>query len=585
MNFLKMFFSSCLGAFVALIAFAIVGIFILAGLGSEVPVDVKPNSVLSLKLNYPITELELDDPLADILPGAAEKTLGLMQLKSAINKATKDENIKGIYIQSGSVGGGISTISELRQSLIEFKKSAKWVVVYSDYFSEGGYYLASAADSIFLNPEGMVEVNGLASEVNFFKKLFDKLEIRPQVFRVGEFKSAVEPFLRDDLSDENRLQLTELLNSVYGNMLTSIADSRNLEQGRVKEIANKMLVRNADQAKEHGLVDALYYEDQVLDFLKEKSGIEKSSKLNLISYTDYKKSAGAGKSSKNEIAVIVADGEIIQGKTDESNGLVGSKTIIDELRQARESERVKAVVLRINSPGGSAMASDEMWREIMLTKKVKPVIASMSDYAASGGYYLAMGCDTIVAQPTTVTGSIGVFSVLFDMSQFLGNKLGITSEEVKTGEIGELITFTRGLNETEKAIWQKQTDEVYETFTTKAAEGRNMKVEDLKKIASGRVWTGDQAKANGLVDVLGTFDDAVKIAAQGASLGDDYAIRFYPTPKTFMEKFFSTPASDAAETKMKEALGGENALLYLQWKKLQQYQGTQTRMPIEFSIK
>jgi protease-4 len=585
MNFLKMFFSSCLGAFVALVAFAIVGIFILAGLGGEAPVDVKPNSVLSLKLNYPITELELDDPLADILPGAAEKTLGLMQLKSAIKKAKNDENIKGIYIQSGSVGGGISTITELRQSLIEFKKSGKWVVAYSDYFSEGGYYLASVADSIFLNPEGMVEVNGLASEVTFFKKLFDKLEIRPQVFRVGEFKSAVEPFLRDDLSDENRLQLTELLNSVYGNMLSSIAESRKIEQAQIKEIANKMLVRNADQAKEHGLVDALYYEDQVLDLLKKKSGIEKDSKLNLIAYTDYKKSADTGKSSKNEIAVIVADGEIIQGKNDESNGLVGSKTIIDELRSARESKRVKAVVLRINSPGGSAMASDEMWREIMLTKKEKPVIASMSDYAASGGYYLAMGCDTIVAQPTTVTGSIGVFSVLFDMSQFLGNKLGITSEEVKTGEIGELITFTRGLTETEKAIWQKQTDEVYETFTTKAAEGRKMKVEDLKKIASGRVWTGDQAKANGLVDVLGTFDDAVKIAVNGASLADDYTVRFYPKPKTFMEKFFSTSESDAAEVKMKEALGGENALLYLQWKKLQQYQGTQTRIPIEFSIK
>jgi protease-4 len=585
MNFLKMFFSSCLGAFVALIAFAIVGIFILAGLGGEAPVDVKPNSVLSLKLNYPITELELDDPLADILPGAAEKTLGLMQLKSAINKAKSDENIKGIYIQSGSVGGGISTITELRQSLIEFRKSGKWVVSYSDYFSEGGYYLASAADSIFLNPEGMVELNGLASEVTFFKKLFDKLEIRPQVFRVGEFKSAVEPFLRDDLSDENRLQLTELLNSVYGNMLSNIAESRKVESTRVKEIANKMLVRNADQAKEHGLIDALYYEDQVLDFLKEKSGIEKSDKLSLVAYSDYKKSMGTGKSSKNEIAVIVADGEIIQGKNDESSGLVGSKTIIDELRQARESKRVKAVVLRINSPGGSAIASDEMWREIMLTKKEKPVIASMSDYAASGGYYLAMGCDSIVAQSTTVTGSIGVFSVLFDMSQFLGNKLGITSEEVKTGEIGELITFTRGLNETEKAIWQKQTDEVYETFTTKAAEGRKMKVEDLKKIASGRVWTGEQAKANGLVDMLGTFDDAVRIAANRASLADDYTVRFYPKPKTFMEKFFATSESDAAEARMKEALGGENVLLYLQWKKLQQYQGTQTRMPIEFSIK
>jgi protease-4 len=583
MNFFKMFFSSCLGAFVALAVFTILGIFILAGIGGEVAVDVKPNSVLSLKLNYPISELELDDPIADIFPEAADKSMGLMQIKDAIRKAKSDENIKGIYIESGVVGAGIATIDEVRASLLDFRKSGKWVVAYSNYFSEGGYYLATAADSIFLNPEGQVELNGLATEVTFFKKLFDKLDIRPQVFRVGEFKSAVEPFLRDDLSEENKLQLNALLNSIYGTMLTNIAEGRKLEPGRVKEIANKMLVRNAKQAQAFGVVDGLYYEDEMLDFLKERTGADKKAKLNLVTYNDYKRSAGLTKSSKNEIAVIVADGSILEGNSDQ--GIVGSNTVVEALRKARESKRVKAVVLRINSPGGSAMASDEMWREITLTAKEKTIIASMSDYAASGGYYLAMGCDTIVAQPTTVTGSIGVFSVLFDMSQFLGNKLGITSEEVKTGEIGELITITRGLNETEKAIWQKQTEEIYETFTTKAAAGRKMKLEDLKKIASGRVWTGEQAKANGLVDVLGTFDDAVKLAAQGAGVADDYAVRYYPKPKTVLEKFFATQEEEAAETRMKEALGGENALLYLQWKRLQQWQGVQARMPLEFTLK
>lgn len=583
MNFIKMFFSSCLGAFVALLVFAILGIFILAGLGSEVAVDVKPNSVLSLKLNYPVSELELDDPIADIFPEAAEKSMGLMQLKNAINKAKSDNNIKGIYIESGVVGAGIASIDELRASLLDFRKSGKWVMVYSNYFSEGGYYLATAADSIFLNPEGQVELNGLATEVMFFKKLFDKLEIRPQVFRVGEFKSAVEPFLRDDLSEENKLQLNELLNSIYGNMLANIAEGRKIEPARVKEIANGMLVRNAKQAKELGVVDALYYEDEVLSFLKEMTGTPETDKLNLISYSDYKRSASAVRSSKNEVAVIVADGSIMPGNSDQ--GIVGSNTVVEALRKARENERVKAVVMRINSPGGSFQASDEMWREITLMAKEKTIIASMSDYAASGGYYLAMGCDTIVAQPTTVTGSIGIFSVLFDMSQFLENKIGITSEQVKTGEIGELITVTRGLNETEKAIWQKQTDEIYETFTSKAAQGRKMKVEDLKKIASGRVWTGEQAKANGLVDVLGTFDDAVKLAAQGAGIGNDYTIRFYPKPQTLLEKFFATQEETAADARMKEALGGENALLYLQWKKLQQWQGVQARMPIEFTLK
>lgn len=584
MNFLKVFFSSCLGAFVALVVFVLLCFVMLASLGSEVPVTVKPNSILTLKLNHPITELEVDDPIANLLPEASDNSLGLLQIKNTIAKAKADDNIKGIYIESGYVGAGISTIDELRASLLDFRLSGKWVVVYDDYYSEGGYYLATAADSIFLNPNGQVELNGLATEVMFFKKLFDKLEIKPQVFRVGEFKSAVEPFLRDNLSDENKLQLNSLLNSIYGTMLTNIAKDRNMEIDRIKEIANKMLVRNAKQAKELKVVDGLHYEDEVLDYLKAKTGVGKEEKLNIITYRDYKTAAAGSKTSKNEVAVIVADGQILQGNSDV--GVVGSKTIVEALRKARESERVKAVVLRINSPGGSFQASDEMWREVTLLAKEKTVIASMSDLAASGGYYLAMGCDSIVAQPTTITGSIGVFSVLFDMSQFLGNKIGITSAEVKTGEIGELITISRSLNETEKSIWQKQTDEIYETFTSKAATGRGMNVEDLKKIASGRVWTGAQGKENGLVDVLGNFNDAVKLAATGAALGEDYTLRYYPKPKTLMEKLFNVPDEEtAADAKIQQALGGENALLYQQWKRLKQWQGVQARMPLEFELK
>jgi protease-4 len=265
-------------------------------------------------------------------------------------------------------------------------------------------------------------------------------------------------------------------------------------------------------------------------------------------------------------------------------GIVGSITIIDALRKARENKNVKAVVLRINSPGGSALASDEMWREITLTSEEKPVIASMSDYAASGGYYLAMGCDTIVARPTTVTGSIGVFMVIPDLSQFLGNKLGITSEEVKTGEIGELFTITRGLNDVEKNILQKQTEEVYETFTNKAADGRKMKQEDIKKIASGRVWTGEQAKENGLVDILGGLNDAVEVAAKTAKVEGDYKLRYYPKPIGIIERYFGTREEEAKENKIKEALGGENYILYQQWREAKRLMGMQARMPFEFSI-
>jgi protease IV len=348
-------------------------------------------------------------------------------------------------------------------------------------------------------------------------------------------------------------------------------------------LADKMEVRHAQQAVDRKLVDGLHYEDEVLDLLKTKCGLSTSDKLNSISYRDYKKSGGGGKSSKNEIAVIVADGEIMPGNSDV--GIVGSKTIVDALRKARESKRVKAVVLRINSPGGSAQASDDMWREITLLSKEKTIIASMGDVAASGGYYMAMGCDSIVAQPTTITGSIGVFSVLFDMSRFLENKVGITSQEVKTGEIGQLITFTRSLTESEKAIMQKQTEAVYETFTSKAAAGRNMTVDEIKKIASGRVWTGTQAKANGLVDVLGGLPDAIQLAANAENLGKDYTLRYYPKSKTLLEKILNVEESSTTDARISNALGGEQNILYRQYLKLKRLEGTQARMPFEFEVK
>jgi protease IV len=582
MSFLKSFFTSCLGAMAAMIFFAILGIIILAGLGSPQPVEVEPNSILSLKLNYPITELELEDPIADLFPDAADQSMGLIQIKEAIAHAKGDENIKGIYLTSGSVGASISSIDEIRGSLQDFQKSGKWVIAYSSYFSEGGYYLASTADSIFLNPEGQVELNGLSAEVMFYKRLFDKLDIRPQVFKVGDFKSAVEPFLRDNLSDENKLQLNSMLQSIYHTMLGQISDSRKIKMEKIKEIADKMLVRSAKQAKEFSLVDNLLYEDEALLVLKRQVGIDASEDLNFVKYQEYKNSYTDTNTSKNEIAVIVADGEIVSGISEQN--VVGSNTIIKALRKARESKRVKAIVLRINSPGGSAQASDEMWREVVLTSKEKPIIASMSDYAASGGYYLAMACDTIVAKPTTITGSIGVFMIVPDVSQFLGNKLGITSEQVKTGEIGELLTITRSLNEVEKGILQKQTEAIYESFTTKAADGREMKVEDLRKIASGRVWTGEQARENGLVDQLGGLEDAIKIAAEKAGVAEDYKLRYYPKPKGLLERYINSKEEEATETKMREALGGENAMLFEQWKKVQKLQGVQARMPYEFTI-
>ena len=580
MGFFKTFFSSCLGTLVAFIILIVLCISLISILTGEKQEIIGDNSVLVLKLNTPITELEIDDPLAELLP-SGQKGIGLIQLKQAIANAKEDPKIKGIYLNTAMLMAGPTTIEEIRQSLLDFKKSGKWVIAYADSYTEGAYYLATAADKVYLNQEGMVEFNGLATEVTFFKKLFDKLSIKPEIFRVGDFKSAVEPFFRENLSDENKLQLNSMLQSIYGNMLANIAEARKIPKDKLKEISDKMLVRNAKQSVEFGLIDSLYYDDQVKAVIRQRLGLKKDATIPFTKYNDYKTSYDPTSTSKNEIAVIVADGDILPGEADQ--GVVGSATIREAIRRARTSDRVKAIVIRVNSPGGAFQAADEMWREVSLAAQEKPVIASMGDYAASGGYYLSMACDTIVAQPVTITGSIGVFSVLFDLSEFLDDKIGITSQEVKTGEIGELVTVTRPLTEIEKNIWQNQTNEIYETFTRKAADGRKMTQEELKKIASGRVWTGEQAKANGLVDVLGGFDDAIKIAASKAGVSADYKLRFYPKQKNTLEKLFGA-VEETTQARIMRSQLGEYYPAYLQWQRLKNYQGAQARMPLQFQI-
>lgn len=582
MNFLKTFLASCLGTLIAIVLLIFLTIGFIAGLSEEKAEQVADNSVLHLRLEAPITELELDDPIADVFPGATEQSYGLLKVKEVIRHAKSDPKIEGIYLNTGMVMTGIASLQELREAILEFRESGKWVVAYADYYSEGGYYLATAADKIYLYTEGQVEMNGLASEVMFFKKLFDKLEINPQIFRVGDFKSAVEPFMRENLSEENKLQLNSILNSIYGEMLSNMAEARNIPLEKLKEIANKMLVKNAKDAVAYGLVDSLLYDDQVKDELRERLSLGNEERISFIKYGQYKKSFSAYSASKNDIAVIVADGDIVPGRSD--NGLVGSTTIVDLVRKARTNDRVKAIVLRVNSPGGVFQAADQMWHELKLASEVKPVICSMSDYAASGGYYLAMACDTIVAQPTTITGSIGVFSVLFDLSSFLDHKIGITSEEVKTGDYGELVTVTRRLTDAEKAFWQNQTNEIYETFTGKAADSRHMAKDQLKKIASGRVWTGEQAKANGLADVLGGFDDAVAIAARAANIGDDYRLRYYPQPKPLLDRLMGKTSDEISEVFLKRELG-EHYAWYQQWHQIKNYQGVQARMGVEFKVK
>ena len=583
MNFWKAFFASCLGALVAMILLCVLIVAIISATGEE-EIKVRENSILQLDLDVPIIEIEKEAPFPlSVLGGGAPQPIGLARLRQTIAHAKEDDNIKGIYLNVTLPATGYTVIEEIRLALIDFKTSGKWVIVYSDLMTESAYYLASVADKIYLNPEGELEFNGLTAEVSFFKRMFDKLEIKPEVFRVGEFKSAVEPFLLEKMSPEHRLQLTEMINSIYGHVLDRVAEARKIPREKLDEIADKMLVRNAKLALEHGLVDSLLYVDQVEQELKKRVGIEGDKKLEFIKYPKYKKSFSTYKASKNEIAVIVAEGTILPGKSEKGSNIIGSETFIKEMKKAREDEEVKAIVVRINSPGGSFQASDAMWREIKLASQAKPVIASMSDYAASGGYYLAMACDTIVAQPHTITGSIGIFSVLFDASGFLNNKIGITSEELKTGEVGDLFAMSRPLTPLERNIWQTRTDEVYETFTGKAAEGRDLPIDSIKKVASGRVWTGSQAIQRKLVDVVGNFEDAVAIAVKSAGLTDDYKVRFYPEYSPSLAEQIISQIEEEENTTLKEELGSYYHL-YEYWNQVKSFQGTQARMPYVLKI-
>jgi protease-4 len=584
------FWKSLLAAFLALVIFSflsfILFVTVLVGLSGSDEVVIHPNTVLHLKLDVEITEREYSNPLAGLpIVGQADVPgIGLIELKETIRHAQEDDNIQGIYLDISHPRAGFSSLEEIRQSLLAFRESGKWVVAYTETMTEGAYYLASAADKIYLNPEGEVEFNGLSVEIMFFKKLFDKLEIRPEIFRVGAFKSAVEPFLLEKMSPENKLQLTALMNSVYGHMLNRIADARHMPVERLKEISDKMLVRNAVLARELGLVDSLLYRDEFRDHLKTRLRLSGADTVTFVKYDQYRRSVSDYKSASNEIAVIVADGSIMPGRADVGQRIIGADTFVEAIRRAREDDNIKAIVLRINSPGGEFRASDMMWREITLARKQKPVIASMSDYAASGGYYLAMACDTIVAQPHTITGSIGIFGMMFDMSAFLSNKVGITFDEVRTGEFGDMYTLSRPLTEAERNYWQKNLDDHYASFTRKAAEGRHISVEEIEEVASGRVWSGAQALDRKLVDILGGFDDAVNIAAAKAGVAADYRLRFYPEQDlTFFEQLMSQWEEDARTEALQAELGDLYGW-YQQVHDLKRYQGVQARMPFELRL-
>ena len=586
------FLGNVLAVIVGLFAFSIVAMLIFFGIiglvasSSEKEVTLESNSILHLDLNgRTLVERTSEEDLvfgSFLDPFGGENTAGLVNLKKAIGEAKTNENVKGIYLNAGLIGAGQAGLLELREALVDFKESGKFIVAYDEAYSEGGYFLASVADEIYLNPLGGIDFNGFSSEGIFLKGFFEKVGIKPEVFRVGEFKSAVEPFILDKMSPENRLQTQYFLDDINNHALELIAKSRGIAQDSLIHINHQMLVRKPKDAVTYKLATALKYEDEVHSILKEKLGLKEDDQIATINATDL---GGMAKSknitSSNRIAVILAEGEIVDGNAD---GAISSEKFAKEIRKARKDENIKAIVLRVNSPGGSILASDVIWREMSEAKKVKPVIVSMGEVAASGGYYIAAPADTIVAQPNTITGSIGIFGILFNVQELVNDKLGVTTDVVSTGELSDFGNMARPLSEVERTIIQSSVEDGYETFISRVAEGRGMHPDSVRKIASGRVWTGSQAKARGLVDVLGGLDTAIGIAAAKIKAGDDYRVVYYPEKKPWFEELMVS-FSDQVQVRILQTQLGDQYPLYQKIQRLKNYQGVQVRMPQDLVIK
>ena len=519
-------------------------------------VSISNKSILHITLSQPLLDRSSANPFDDIDLGSfhSKKQPGLNDILSALDKAASDPKISGIYIDVPSLQSGIASLEELRNAIIKFKKSGKFVYSYADDYSQGAYYLATASDKIYLNPQGLITLNGLSTELMFFKGTLEKLEIEPEVIRHGKFKSAVETFILDKMSDENRTQIAGFIDPIWNHLISKMAEARKMDVSKIKLIADSLQARDANKALELNLVDHLGYYDDFIADLNTKIGNSKSEKLKLVTLNQYIKSPSSITKpySKNKIAVIYAEGEIGGGEGDDNS--IGSDGMAATIREARLDDKIKAIVLRVNSPGGSALASDVIWREVMLAKKAKPFIVSMGSVAASGGYYISCAADTIVAQPNTITGSIGVFGLMFNAQNMLKNKLGITVDTYKTSAYTDLGTVTRALTTNERAIIQQSVDQVYNTFTSRVAEGRKIRQDMVDSIGQGRVWSGIDAKRLGLVDVLGGLDDAIAIAAKKANLAN-YRIKALPEQKDAMQEIMDGLSGNAETWFMQEKLG------------------------------
>ncbi|MBU0561663.1 MAG: signal peptide peptidase SppA [Bacteroidetes bacterium] len=582
-QFLKFTLASFLGSLTAMIIAGLFAFIILLGMISllsvEEEVTVNSNSILEIKLNYEIperAEFKAVPDFINMIPKISRKP-GLDDLIKSIKAAGNDERIKGIYLNlNGAVIGSYSNVEALIRALQDFKQSGKPILAYGSTISQKAFYLSSIADKLFIAPEGIIEWKGLSVELTFFKKAFDKLGIEAQIFKAGKYKSAVEPFELTSMSKESKAQLKSLIDNTYENMLINISGAKGVAKDDLKKYADNMELINPQTAYEAKLVDSLIYPAEFSELLKSKFG----SKFSKIGISKYSKTVNESY-SKNRIAVIYADGTILQGEGND-NGIITDEALSAEIRKATNNDKIKAIVLRVNSPGGDALASDLIWNEIEEAKKKKPVIASFGSVAASGGYYIACAADTIVSEPTCVTGSIGVFGFIPNIEKFMDEKLGITFDRVKTSPHADMFTIAKPFSSEERKIIQKQIDRVYDTFLSRVAAGRGKSIEEVHKLAQGRIYTGIEAKEIGLVDELGGLDKAIEIAAAKAGL-DNYSTVKYPVLKKPFEELLKI-FSEKVKSHFVDNELGINKKYYNQIKNLAQLNGVQTLLPVSIEI-
>lgn len=586
MKFLRNLLATILGVFIAcgLMFFILVGIG--SSLSESTKVSVKSNSILELDLDNPLKDhYSVTEPFSELIENDS-KVLSLHQVIAAIENAKTDDNIKGISIRTDNMSTSLNHLQTIRDKLVEFKESGKFISAYSDVYGQANYYISSVADSVFVSPTGGIDLKGLGAEILFYKDFEDKYGVKMEVIRHGEYKSAVEPFIANEMSEPNRRQMSELLHALWDKLKTDIATSRKLTTENVDAIADELLSRNAKLALKNKIVDGIIYEDQYDSKLKTKLGLEEKDKLNTISLAKYIKS-GKGRiksTAKDRVAVIYAQGEIKYGEGDET--YIGQETMIKNLRKAVKNKNVKSIVLRVNSPGGSALAADIIWREIERTKKEKPVVVSMGQYAASGGYYISCNASKIFAEPTTITGSIGVFGMLPNAAEF-AKEIGINAEQVMTNKHSVGYSLFEPISTDFKKITLESVEDIYQTFKERVAAGRKtLNINQVEELARGRVWSGVQAKENGLVDEIGNLDQAVAYAAKLVNL-TDFRVKNYPHfKKDFEDAFKKIPfmKANVSEMLVKE-LGKEQFAIYQNMKTFSQMKGIQARMPFVMEIK